>query len=171
MNHYLKACASDVTVVAFIIFPTKNTRYTGGTGGGIGGTGRGTGGTEGRHRRQAQKTGTEDGHKRRAQKTGTEGRLHRRQAQKARVPTRSLDIFRSVLIIQFQLFTWKFLETNKFPVFVNLDSKSYPPFFPVPFLYYFNDARSTEFNHQFETLDWGYINSEHNSSERRVIET
>ena len=29
MNHYLKACASDVTVVAFIIFPTKNTRYRG----------------------------------------------------------------------------------------------------------------------------------------------
>ena len=27
LNYYLKACASDVTVIAFIIFPTKNTSF------------------------------------------------------------------------------------------------------------------------------------------------
>ena len=27
LNHYLKACNSDVTVIAFIIFPTKNTSF------------------------------------------------------------------------------------------------------------------------------------------------
>jgi len=27
LNHYLKACASDVTVITFIIFPTKNTSF------------------------------------------------------------------------------------------------------------------------------------------------
>ena len=27
LNHYLKACASDVTVISFIIFPAKNTSF------------------------------------------------------------------------------------------------------------------------------------------------
>ena len=27
LNHYLKACASDVIVIAFIIFPAKNSSF------------------------------------------------------------------------------------------------------------------------------------------------